>query len=338
MNVPGKTPNPEPELGYRQDGALSAAALDPYGTSGDYDDLGSPMRKELPEIDGPVLVLGAGWVGSRLAARLSDIGVEVSATNRPNWQSRRKEGYFAPAPLADRPVTRFTFDIADRSTWAGLPDPSTVGTAILTFAPSLEDASAFWDAYLGRVPRVISYSTTSVYRVDTPGQKVDEGTSLHTARAEVDAYMQQRGATILTISGIFGEPRSTRGVCTCLDVYARMGARYGSMLKGQKKINMVHVDDIITATAHALNDDSTVGKRFNVAGLNFCLHELMHHCKYPQAEQAESEVDTDPTSKVVSSDKLLTEVLPPSFNFIHALKPTEQTEPDVSAALAATKA
>lgn len=53
---------------------------------------------------------------------------------------------------------------------------------------------------------------------------------------------------MLTISGIFGEPRGARGVCTCLAAYASSGGA----LNGQKAVNMVHVDDIIMATAHAL--------------------------------------------------------------------------------------
>lgn len=274
---------------------------------------------KLPELEGSVLVLGAGWVGSRLAAHLSTERVEVSVTNRPDWDSRRKAPYFAPIPLDDFPIERHAFDIADNNTWAGLPDPSKVGAVVLTFEVKvLQDMAAFWDAYLSRVSRVIAYSTTSVYRVEFPGQLVDERTPLgEFPRAEVEQYLQQRGATILTVSGIFGEPGGTRDLCACLAAFSK----YGGELNGQKMVNMVHVDDIIAATVHSLAAEKAAATRYNVAGLHFRLHRLLRYCNHPKADEAEAIlVDTDPFSKIVSSEKLLNELLPPGFSFLPAME------------------
>lgn len=286
----------------------------------------------IPSIEGRVIVLGAGWVGSRLAASLSAAGSEVAVTNRPDWADRRKEPYFAPIELSDPPVRRLEFDIADRQTWASLPKPETLGAAVLTFPTSLELARAFWEAYLCRVPRVIAYSSTAVYRIDVAGQNVDEATPVRaTPRSELDSYLQKQGATVLTISGIFGEPRGPRGVCTCLAAYASSGGA----LNGLKSVNMVHVDDIIAATSGALAAPvaEVAGERINVGGSHFRLHELMCHCKYPQEADADSSgADTDMSSKVVSSDKLLRGCLPPGFEFVPPLESADQTEARLAAA------
>ena len=41
-----------------------------------------------------MLVLGAGWVGSRLALRLHESGLGVRVTNRPGTAVGAKEPYF----------------------------------------------------------------------------------------------------------------------------------------------------------------------------------------------------------------------------------------------------
>ena len=130
--------------------------------------------------------------------------------------------------------------------WAGLPDPASLRAVVITFPMQLASVEPFWEAFLRRVPSVVAFSSTSVYQVDVPGQTVDEGTQIKaTPRAPMaEAYMQERGATVLTISGIFGEPRGPRGVCTCLAFYSSGGGG----LNGAKSVNMVHVRDIIEAT------------------------------------------------------------------------------------------
>ena len=212
----------------------------------------------LPELPGgPVLILGAGWVGSRLAARLSqERCARVAVTSRPDWRSRQKEAY-APVPLNPPPVSRHAFDIDAPETWDALPEPETLGAAVLTFAATADQLRPFWERYLRKVPRTVAYSSTAVYRVDVPGQEVDETTPLRpTARAAADAFLLQRGATVLTISGIFGEAQDARGVCTCFAAYASAGGA----LNGQKSVNMVHVDDIIAATAHALAAEASASR------------------------------------------------------------------------------
>jgi len=184
---------------------------------------------------------------------------------------------------------------------------------VVTFPLVGADAEPFWDAYLSRAPNVVCYSTTSVYQVDTPGQRVDERTPLRaTPRASAESYAQERGATVLTISGIFGDQRTPRAICTCLSTYTSAGGA----LNGRKRVNMVHVDDIIAASRRCI-DVPQGSARINVAGHPFLLSQLISHCKHPEVGDGP---DTDLSSKCVCSRRLIEEVMPPGFDFVQPIE------------------
>lgn len=260
---------------------------------------------------GQVAILGAGWVGSRLAARLVEDGHSVCVTNRPSTAAKPKNSYFQPVELPS--VPRHEFELSQPETWGSLPPPESLRAVVVTFACT-GSMDAFWEAYLSKVPHVICYSSTAVYRVDMPGQLVAEDTPLRaTPRALAESYMQERGATVLTISGIFGEPREARGVCRCLASYASSGGA----LNGRKSVNMVHVDDIIEATSCTLAAADTYrGRRINIGGHHFLLKELIDHCDFPPVPEG---VDVDLSSKRVSSERLLRDVLPEGYRFVEPL-------------------
>ncbi len=67
------------------------------------------------------------------------------------------------------------------------------------------------------------------------------------------------------------------------------------MLNGNKRVNMVHVDDIIAATRQCLITPRPE-ERLNVAGHNFRLSQLIAHCKHPEVPDGP---DTDLSSKYV---------------------------------------
>ena len=104
------------------------------------------------------------------------------------------------------------------------------------------------------------------------------------------------------VSGIFGEKRSPRGICTCLTSYTSSGG----VLNGNKRVNMVHVDDIVTATRACLAAPIPA-ERINVAGHNFLLSQLIAHCQHPSIPELP---DTDMSSKCVCSERLLERVVP----------------------------
>lgn len=261
-----------------------------------------------------VLILGAGWVGSRLATKLSEAGCDVAVTNRPGSSEKVKPMYFRPVTMPGKVKPRVVFEINDRETWANLPPATEYDSVVVTFPLSTKNCMAFFDEYLSTVQNVVCYSSTSVYQIDTPGQHVDENTKLKpTLRTEVEGYFLSKGATVLTISGIFGEPRGPRGVCACLTAYSSAG---GS-LNGGSSINMVHVDDILAATCCCLDQPhKSRGLRLNVAGTHFQLSDLVAHCKHPYVSDGGG---ADYNSKVVSSKRLLEEVMPEGYEFVPAL-------------------
>ena len=346
-----------PALGRRAARRAPLAATPAVRCSGRPPDRGrsalvSACASTPPAAEGDVLVLGAGWVGSRLALRLHESGLGVRVTNRPGTAVGAKEPYFQGVELPEV-VRRHEFDVTVPESWAGLPDPASLRAVVITFPMQLASVEPFWEAFLRRVPSVVAFSSTSVYQVDVPGQTVDEGTQIKaTPRAMAEAYMQERGAAVLTISGIFGEPRGPRGVCTCLAFYSSGGGG----LNGAKSVNMVHVCDIIEATercappapsparrpppglpgptpletdaarAHHLRScivNPRPGLRVNVGGTHFYLRELIAHCDHPTAPEAP---DTDLSSKRISSECLCSEVIP-GFSFIGPFDGRELDEP-----------
>ena len=77
------------------------------------------------------------------------------------------------------------------------------------------------------------------------------------------------------------------------------------------------------------------GARLNVGGGVFKLHELMSHCKYPQAaEAAHARDDTDLSSKAVLSTRLLQTVMPRDFSFVPPLESAAAAAARRAAALA----
>jgi len=264
--------------------------------------------------NGAVLVLGAGWVGSRLANSLIDEGTPVVVTHRPTTELDKKPPYFRPVPLEGR-APHVAFELSEPGSWANLPPPESLNAVVVTFALGAAP-EAFWEQYLSHVRTVLFYSSTSVYHVDTPGQVVDERTPVKgVGRAAAEAFVLERGATVLTVSGIFGERRSPRGICTCLSTYTSAGG----VLNGNKRVNRVHVDDIIAATRQSLITPRPE-ERLNVAGHNFRLSQLIAHCKHPEVPDGP---DTDLSSKCVCSSKLLNEVMPDGFDFVQPLELTD---------------
>jgi S-adenosylhomocysteine hydrolase len=112
----------------------------------------------------PVLILGAGWVGSRLATELLGDGTRVIVTHRPGFNAKTKPPYFRPLPLDLPPESSLEFDLSEPATWDALPKPDSLSAVVITF-PLAAGPEAFWDFYLSRVPNVLCLSSTSVYQV-----------------------------------------------------------------------------------------------------------------------------------------------------------------------------
>jgi hypothetical protein len=72
------------------------------------------------KVEGKVLILGAGWMGSRVAAALGELGEEVEVTHRPRTDIDAKGPYFRPLELPAS-VPRHAFDLLAPESWDNLP-------------------------------------------------------------------------------------------------------------------------------------------------------------------------------------------------------------------------
>lgn len=112
-----------------------------------------------------VLILGAGWVGSRLAKKLADEGAQVGVTNRPSTREGAKPPYFRPVNMPEGVKPRVLFEMNDKETWDNLPPASDYDAVVITFPLNSANCEDFFDEYLRGVPKLVCYSSTSVYQV-----------------------------------------------------------------------------------------------------------------------------------------------------------------------------
>ncbi len=193
-----------------------------------------------------VLVVGAGYVGARLAALLAQEGVRV-------WGLKRNPDHL---PAGIRPVTG---DVTAPETLRGLPEADAVVYAVAPASPSPTSyRAAYADgvanvlaAMPGPVQRLVLVSSTGVYGHDD-GRWVDEGTDPEppgeTARlileGEALALERARTGVILRLGGIYG-PGRTRTVRRVLSGEAGCPPAdlYG---------NRIHRDDAASAVRHIL--------------------------------------------------------------------------------------
>lgn len=181
------------------------------------------------------LILGGGYVGSRLSKRLG-----AAMTHRSTEKATQQSIYF---------------DLADRSSWVNLPSADKV---VWTFpAQPLEVIQAFHRAKLTQVQKLFVYASTSCYQTLQPDQRVDENQPLDLSRERVagEEWLRQQGATILALAGIYGPNR-----------HPVDWLRKGLIKTPDKRVNLIHVDDIVAITEHLLNDVRNLrGERFNLA-------------------------------------------------------------------------
>ena len=193
----------------------------------------------------PVLVLGCGYTGSRVAARLAARGIPVIAAGR------RLE--LAPQhPL----VRRVFFDAAAPESLAALGGLAPAGCRVLHSIPLLEggrEATAEILGALGRAPaRIIYLSTTAVYGAQ---QDVDEHTPPAPLTAEARLRLQADRAVlggpwsslVLRPAAIYGPGR---GVHVSIP-----SGRFRMAGDGSSWVSRIHADDLAALAEAALFSD-----------------------------------------------------------------------------------
>ncbi len=204
------------------------------------DDNPAPPRERLPARR--VLVVGCGYLGRRLAARLAARGADVHGLVRTPASA---------APVAATGAVPIVADVADRGT--PLPALPVVDTVVWSVGFDRSAGHGYRDVHvlgLGRVldalpgnPRAVLVSSTGVWgRGDGPD--VDETTPAHPDReagrvlleAEALLHGHRLGpGTVLRLAGIYGPGRLPR--LESLRAGEPIAADPDSWL------NLVHVDD-----------------------------------------------------------------------------------------------
>jgi nucleoside-diphosphate-sugar epimerase len=182
-----------------------------------------------------ILVLGSGYVGSRLVRALGAMTTHSS----PEKASKNQTIYF---------------NLQDALSWKNLPKSDAV---VWTFpALPLASVQAFYNAQLSEVKKLIVCASTSCYQVTEQNQLLTEETPLDLGRQRVigEEWLREQGATILTLAGIHGPNREPIN-----------WLRKNLIKTPQKRVNLVHVDDIVTITCRLLEDEREIsGQRFNL--------------------------------------------------------------------------
>ena len=182
-----------------------------------------------------LLILGAGYVGRELAARFPDVVC-----------TRRR---------VEEPESRLLhFDLADSSTWSGLPVEGR--RVVWTFPAAPPDAvGEFHRSVLARAASLIVLGSTSAYLVHQTDERVDENHPLDMSRPRVEGeeWLRGQGALILQLAGIFGPEREP----------ARWLAK-GKIRNGRKRVNLIALDDILDVIGYFL-ENPRPGERFNVS-------------------------------------------------------------------------
>ena len=200
----------------------------------------------------PVLILGCGFTGSRVARLLRDDGVAVIA------------------------IRRAQIDFTHPGAVAQLAAVAPPGCVVLHSVPSLPDSAdaLLLSALEGRADRIVYVSTTGVYGAS---ETVDENTPVAPRNAREEARVRtelavQNGSwnsLILRPAAIYGPGRG---------VHVSMAeGRYTLLGDGSNYISRIHVDDL-AAVAHAAARSGLTGA-YPVADEHPCpSREIAEYC------------------------------------------------------------
>jgi nucleoside-diphosphate-sugar epimerase len=199
---------------------------------------------------GTVLIVGCGYVGARVAARLLRRGLPVHVT------ATQAEGLARLAGKGARPLRVDVRDPAQVARLAALVAALPPPLAVLHSLPLVEEAGGEVDptprlvaALAGRAARLVYLSTTSVYG-DTV--VVDETTPpaprLERQRLRLEAEQAAAGGPWTTLvlrpAAIYGPGRGVH-------VAVRTG-RYRAVGAGSHVLSRIHVDDLAALAEAAL--------------------------------------------------------------------------------------
>lgn len=173
-----------------------------------------------------ILILGCGYVGSALYAKLASTGAASVSSRR---------GKIGGEGSPESPVL---FDLSRRETWQLVENYQQI---VWTFpaARSFSDvalALEFYEAMELQQKQVVVLGSTSSFLNSLPGELVDETFSLDMSQPRVVAEeeLRKRSAFILCLAGIYGPGRDP---CRWL--------LNGLIKNSLSFINLIHISDIV---------------------------------------------------------------------------------------------
>ena len=192
-----------------------------------------------------ILVLGGGWMGSRLCLR--DTSRFIATTRNVEKLSE----------LSAMGINAAHFDLLKEETWLNLPPKADVEATIITFGilgTYIPQLNRLWDTLLASDKPVLCFGTSSCFRSDGHDSIVDETAPLTgkseagTDRVKGEEWIVARGGTILHLSGVVGdEENPMAGSNSCGYGPSRTIKSWlskGYFKNGLRILNCIHINDI----------------------------------------------------------------------------------------------
>ncbi len=200
-------------------------------------------------MNSPVLILGCGYTGRRVARILRERGVEVIATSRD------------PGRLRDLDVKPVRLEVTDAASLAELRQHARPGIRMLHSIPSIVDGGsvteytpALLEILDGALARIVYFSTTGVYgnqAVVDEKTVAEPVTSRQKARREAELAVLESTAPALVLraAAIYGRDRGVH-VSLARGLFERIDL-------GDNFISRIHVEDLATLAVAGLDGNLT---------------------------------------------------------------------------------
>jgi nucleoside-diphosphate-sugar epimerase len=235
-----------------------------------------------------ILILGHGYVGSALASKLPHAMCTNSSVEKANSNAS------------------IYFNLKDRNSWNNLPAATTI---IWTFAATPLDLveEIYQNKLQQDCDKLLVYASSSCYQLSSDNNLVTEKHSLSYSKPRVagEEYLRNHNAAILVLSGIYGPERQPLN-----------WLQKGLVRSLQKKVNLIHRDDIVDITCYLLTHNCVpYGQRLNITdGMSRRWSDIADHYGVHPDEISGDIVNNHLLGKSVSNQKLR-QLLPPEFVF-----------------------
>lgn len=282
-----------------------------------------------------ILIVGHGYIGSRLAGELCHIGYRVAALNRTEESS------------GNYPI--LTGDLADASSLSRAGQAFGEGIDFIVHCASsgrggaeayqtvfVEGVKSLQNTFAG-VPIILT-SSSSVYG-QTDGSVVTEESEASPDRetsrllCESESLVTSAGGIALRLAGIYGPSRSVH-IKKMLDGTATIESGEVS-----RYLNQVHRDDVVGSIHHILERFSQLGEKriFNVADdtpvtQRACYEQLAAFFELPLPPEAPPDLNRKRawTNKIVSNEALKSTGWSPKYpSFVGALTSDAELVPSI---------